>query len=305
MPVIPVVAAIGTAASAGSAIANAVGGSKNKSTDTVSAEQMIPDFQSLAGQQLSDWVTKYLPNYKPGEAYTGKLTTSSTDQEKTGLSQLSQILANSATGDLFSAGKNQIMDTLSGKYANPETSPYIQAQKVQANKALEDAISTERGRRGARGTYFTKAGVNAEGDITTNSLNNLQSIIGSFIQNERQNQLNAASTAANMDQYQNLTAPLAKVEASQKYGGLERTIDMANIEKQYQDYLRQRTEAALPVAAAQSLYGTQQPYGIKDYSAPQETSTLTNILGLVGKLGGLSNSSGSSSILSQLGSIFK
>lgn len=302
---IPVVAAVGSIASAGSAIANATK-KKESGGETITAEQMIPDFQKQAGSQLSDFVGKYLPGYEPGADYKGNLTTQATGLENTGLSQLAQLLSNNATGDLFSAGKNQLMETLSGKYADPNSSPFIQSMTKLANQNLQDQLTTARGQRGARGTYFTKAAIGEEGDLRERTLNNLQGIVGQFTEGERNRMFQAAPMAQVMDEYENLNAPLQKIQASQTFGGLQRTIDMSNIEKEYQDFLRKREEQALPVAAAQSLYGTQQPYGIKSMTAPvqEENSTLGNILGLVGRLN-TSSLSGGGTIWDKIGGLLK
>jgi hypothetical protein len=273
--------------------------------ETVSLESSMPDWQSATGKQLSEWIQKYMNNYVPGEAYTGKLSAGMTGQEATGLDILNNYLSSSNVGSLFNAGKTQIADTLAGKYMDPNTSPYIKAMKQMSNQDLADAINTSRIGSGARGNYYSTAAIGEEKDLTSRNLNNLNTIIGNYIQNERQNMLGAATTAQSMDQYENVTAPLSKVSASQSLGSLSRVLEQEDLERQYSAWKNQRTEAAQPISAAQSLYGTNSQYGINNWTMPQ-TQTSTTSSDLMKLLSGLNwnGVSGTSGIGNQLLSLF-
>jgi len=250
--------------------------------ETLSADQLIPTFQRQTGEKLASWIQQYMDNFVPGAAYTGKMSAGMTDQEKYGMNILNQYLTAPNTGNLFAASTKQIEDTLAGKYADPNASPFIKAMKEVSNQDLQDAINTSRRGAGARGKFFSTASLGEEKDLTNRNLQNINSIIGNFIQNERQNMLNAVPTANAMDQYSNATAPLTKVQASQSLGSLSRTLEQADFERQYNDFLRQRTEQAMPISAAQGLYGVSQPYGFKDWTMPGvQNNTASQIAGLL------------------------
>lgn len=267
-------------------IAGSLFGKKDKSGGTVTAQQMQPEWQTETGKKLSEWIQKYMDQYAPGETYPGKLSAGMTSQEGTGLSLLDQFLGGAGIGDLFKAGKSQIADTLAGKYANPETSPFIKSMKDISAQDLQDAINASRRGSGARGKFFSTASLGEEGDLTNRNLQNLNSIIGQFTQQERQNMLGAATTAQGMDQYENQTLPLSKIAASQTFGSLSRTLEQADLERQYTDYLRKRTEMAQPIQAAQDLYGTKSEYGVKNWQMPttQTNNSLGSIMDILGKL---------------------
>ena len=286
-------------------IAGSLFGKKDKAGATVTAEQMQPEWQTETGKKLSAWIQKYMDQYAPGETYPGKLSAGMTSQEGTGLSLLDQFLSGTGIGDLFKAGKSQIADTLAGKYANPETSPFIKAMKDVSAQDLQDAINASRRGSGARGKFFSTASLGEEGDLTNRNLQNLNAIIGQFTQQERQNMLGAATTAQGMDQYENQTIPLSKIQASQTFGSLSRTLEQADLERQYNDYLRKRTEMAQPIQAAQDLYGTKSEYGVKNWQMPntQSTNTFGNIMNTIGGLN-WGNIGGTGNILSQLSSLF-
>lgn len=251
--------------------------------------QVTPQWLLDIQKQLGGVVSSGLKGYTPGSPYTGNLNFagSPTTQEQSSLDQLTKLLGQPGTGSLFDQASGQISDTLAGKYADPNQSPYIQAMTKIAQNQLNDQITQERGQRGARGTYYTTAGVNAEDLLRGRTLDNLQGVIGNFAQNERQNQLGAASTAQQLDQYKNMTVPLQKIAAGQTYGSLTRTIQQANLESQYQDYLRQRTEQGNNVNTATSLAINQPNITPGFVNPPSQPSGLSSLLGLAGSLGPL------------------
>lgn len=271
---------------------------------TVTAEQMMPEWQSETGKSLANWIQQYMGQYIPGAAYTGKRTAGATPQETQGLSILEKFLSGANIGDLFGQSKAQISDTLAGKYANPLTSPFIKAMQTSSSQDLQDALNVIRRGAGARGKFFSTAALGEEKDLANRNLQNLNQIIGSFIQNERQNMLTAVPLANAMDQYELTTAPLAKVQASQTLGSLNRTIEQADLERMYQDFTRQRTEMAGPIAAAQNLYGTKSEYGIPSWQMPDTPNTLGQIMNTLGGLN-WGSFSGTGSIWDKLGGLFK
>jgi hypothetical protein len=267
-------------------MAGDIWGKKKNTGATITAEQMMPKWQSQTGQDLSTWIQQYLKNYVPGAGYTGQFTAGATDLEKSGLDQLGDIMKAPATGDLFAAGKQQVLDTLGGKYADASSSPYIKSMINLSKQNLGDLVTQTRAQRGARGTYFTKAGLKEEGLLNERTANALNATIGDWLNTERGRQFSAAPIAQQMDQYGTLTAPLAKVGASQTYGNLMRTIQQSDFESQYQDFVRQRQELSALPNQAQSLYSTRSEYGVPSWKMPdtQENNSLGNIMGILSKL---------------------
>ena len=240
---------------------------------TVTPQPMIPGWQSAVGEALSKWTTDNLKNYTPGQSYGGNLSVTAPSMfEQTGLGILGNTLSKPATGDLYSSAKNNIMDTLSGKFADPATSPFIQAATQLSKQNLQDQITTERGQRGARGTYFTRAGIDAEGRLGERTQNNLNAIIGDYINQERGRQQQAVPMAQGLEQYA-MDAPLKQVGASQTLGSLPRMLEQSQLDRMYQDYTRQRSELAGIPNVGQSVLGKQVPYGIPSFNAPQQSTS--------------------------------
>lgn len=236
------------------------GSGGGSSAGSVNTQTLMPEWQQGLGQDLSSWASKYLQLFNPGAAYPGKLSASTTPTgiESMGLSELQKLLGGSATGDLFGAAKGQVMDTLSGKYSDPSTSPFLQAFTKLAGQNLRDSINTERGQRGARGTYFTRAGVDAESKLGERTQNYLNTLIEDFINQERGRQQTAVGQAQSLEGYAT-DASLKRVTASQALGGLERTLEQADLERSYNAWLKQRSELGTVPGVAQSAFGTNIP----------------------------------------------
>lgn len=249
---------------------------------TVTAEPMQPQWQQDLGKQAGDWAKKYMDQYTPGEAYEGQFTAGKTPYESEGLNMLTRLMS-SGLGDLYGAGKNELMKTLSGEYADPTKSKYLQSMEAIGKRNLRDEIDATRARRGARGTYFHSKGIEEEGDLSSRMLENLNALMGGFMETERGRQFQAAPMAADMGKYENMDMPLQKIQASQTLGALDRILEQSNLEAKYQDWMRARGETKEPLSVAQQLYSTQVPYDVKNFTSTAP-STFSSIMDVAGKL---------------------
>ncbi len=296
MPIVAALPAIAGAVGIGKTVYDMTqGGGEESGGETINT---IPNWQNALQEQMAKWSSQALQNYTPGTAYTGKMTAPISAFEQLGLGKLGDYLNAPVTGDLYNAGRGQIMDTLSGKYMTPETSPYLQAMTRMGQRNLADQISQSRLGAGARGNYFGSQAMDQESRLRENTTNNLNALIGQFLQNERQNQISVLPQAASYEQYGKMTAPLSQISASQTYGQLPRLLEQAEYENQYQDYVRQREEMAGAVNTGAGLAG-MQPYP-RTLTAPMRNeesafgrvSGITDLLSKLmggGKGGGFSN----------------
>jgi hypothetical protein len=247
-------------------------------------QPLQPAWQQQTGQDLSEWVRKFLKLYNPGEAYPGAFPSAApTGFESQGLQTLGSYLNSPNTGDLFGAARGQVLDTLGGRYADPAQSPFIQSMIALAKQNLGDDITTARRGAGARGTYFTRSALQGENQLRERSNTNLNAIIGDYINQERARQQQAVGQAQGLEQYAE-SLPLRKVAASQLYGGLERTLNVEDFERQYQDFQRQRGELAQVPGQAQGVYGTGVPYGFPTYTPPQQMGAGSQFLQIAAKI---------------------
>lgn len=263
-------------------------GKKNKPGQQYNLQPMMPQNQLGTGNALGSWYMNALNgmNYTPGQTYNGKLSAGPTSQENYSLSMLDNLLRGGGTGDLFNQASQQISDTLSGKYANPANSPYIQAITELSNRNLSNQLDQSRAASGARGNFFGTSSLRDESRLRGDTLANLNAVIGDFANTERGRQYDAASIAQQFDKYKNMDVPLSLINAGQTYGSLGRTLEQADLERQYQDFLRQRGEQQGVLSGAQNYYGTSVPYGIQNWQGPstQVNNTFGNVMDILGAL---------------------
>jgi hypothetical protein len=256
--------------------------------ETTKLEPMMEKWQLALGKQLGglgkDWLSKLSSSgFIPGQEYGGQYTAPMGSQEMSTMDMLTKFLGGSPTGDLFNQAKGQIGDTLSGKYMDPNTNPYIKAMSKLAGTNLEDQINASKAARGGRESYFHTQGIAEEGKLRGNTMDNLNALIGQVLESERSRQYGAAPIAAEMDRYQNVTAPLQQISAGQQYGALPRMLAQNDLEGKYNEWKRARGEATIPLNLAQNLFGTQVPYGIKEFET-QGQSPFSQIAGIAMKL---------------------
>ncbi len=229
---------------------------------------------SVGGGGGYEDLLKLLPS-DLGKEYSGKLTADASSFEKYGLGLLNNYLQSPATGDLFSAAKGQIMDTLGGKYADVSTSPFLKAMKVLAGQGLTEDINTARRSQGARGSFFHSKALEEETNLRSKTQNYLNALLGQMMETERGRMFEAVSPAMQMEQYSNITAPQAKIAASQTYGALPRILEQANLEANYQEWQRARQEKFAP---ATLVGGSYQPTRTFTTPTTYGDSSLSRIL---------------------------
>jgi len=286
-------------------IAGSLFGKKKSGGDTVAQQTVLDPRQSAAADSISKYIQQYLGQYQPGKEYTGDFTADMTGFENTGLNRLNSFLSAPETGDLFNAASQNVLDTVGGKFADPQTSPFIQAMTNLSKMNLQDAITSSRRSAGSRGAYFTDSAIREEGRITDRTLANLDAIIGDFTNQERGRQLQAIPLAQSLEKYKNIDMPLTKIGATQTFGSLPRLIEQADLEAKYADFNRQQKELGAVPGQAQQFFGTNTPV-IPSYTNPvvQENTPFGNIMDILSKLnfGALG---GKGDVWSKLGGLIK
>ncbi len=216
--------------------------------DTRNPDQMAVD------HSLSSWITQYLPSFVPGKPYTGKYTAPMSGFEQQGLDKLGGYLNSPGYTDLLTNSRSEINKTFNDEY-NPYTSDFYKAARTSAMQERQDAQNQLNAELGGRGKFFSSEALNENQQLQTRTTNYLQNILAGLSQNERQNRLNVIPQAVSVNDA--ITkAPISQIAASQTYGALPRTLDQHDLEAQYNEFQRQRSELALPLGAATAFKGT-------------------------------------------------
>ena len=229
------------------------------SAQATNQQLMQPGYIQSLASQLSGYLSNNLSNYNPSQLYTGQYVAPTTSQQNTGLDILSNYLSQ-GTGALTQQAQQQASATLSGQYADPNTSPYIQAMIAENQQGLQKNTDALNASRGASGNYFNTQTTAQQNQLSQNALQDLNATVGSFEQNERQNQVGMVTTAANLDQMTQ-NQQLQQVAASQQYGGLQQQMQQANLEAQYQDWTRTQNQQAALVQPTAGVATSNPSYG--------------------------------------------
>ena len=257
-------------------------GKKKSGGDTMPEQIMLPGFQQDAGKAISEFIKKYMGQYEPGKDYTGEFVAPMTGSENTGINRLNQFLAAPELSGLFGAAEQNLTDTLGGRFANPNESPFIKSMINLSNMNLQDSIDASRRGAGSRGAYFTRSAQQDENKLRERANLGLDAVVGDFINQERGRQMQASPLAMAFEKYKTLDVPLAKIDAYQTYGSLPRLLQQANLESEYEDFKRKQGELSGVPGTAQNLFSTNTPY-VPSYTTPvvQSNNTFGNIMDII------------------------
>jgi hypothetical protein len=251
-----------------------------KSKD-VKQEVQMPSWQSSAASALSSWAQKYLSQYVPGQAYSGKLTAPMAEGEKAGQEWLAKYLNQPQYGEAFGAAKKELLDTMGGERYDPTKSEFYRPLREGVQYEVQDAIDAARRGQGARGTYFQDTSIRDENKIRERGSNFLAQTLGSLSEKERERRLGAVPQLMDLEQYEQ-GVPLERAKAGSTIGSLPRLIEQSDLEAKYKDFVRQQEELSAVPGATQGVMNTRVPY-----TTPMETSSpFERIMKIVGPLAG-------------------
>jgi hypothetical protein len=211
--------------------------------------------QSAIDNSLSTFITKYLPGYVPGQPYSGQLSAPMDTYQNQGMQFLQKYLDQQGQPGATSVtdnAANEINTTLTGGY-DPSTSPFFKATRDAAMVEKQSAQNRLNQGLGARGKYFSSEALNEGQQLETNTSNFLNQTLSGMAEKERQNRLTAAGMAPAISAAQNKAA-MAPIAAATTFGAIPQEQQQADLERQYQEFQRQRNEQIGVLSAASGAY---------------------------------------------------
>lgn len=214
---------------------------------------------------------------KPGPSYPGPITAPMSAQENASLDKVNQY-ANQGENSTINAGKAQIEKTLNGSY-DPSTSSYYQAVKAQSAANLADTnrtiASNAAGANSSR--YFTGSRIKQQARATNDSGMNLDTILGTLADNERQRQISVLPQAlAYGTQAEQL--PLQQATALQTLGALPRMLEQNTNDVNLNQWNKANYD--YPLSILSMIAGVQAPPVYQ-----QNPDRIGQIMELLGKAG--------------------
>jgi uncharacterized protein YidB (DUF937 family) len=204
--------------------------------------------------KLNTWMESKVG--QPAEQYSGQIVAPASAQENQSFDFLRKY-AGQDQSSTTKLGQEEIKKTLTGDY-DPATSPYYQAVKATAQRNLDSQLSDIGSSASGAGGYRTGARMSLQNDARTDVTNNLNTLLGQMSEQERQNRLNVLPQAASYGQAEE-QFPLQQATALQTLGALPRTLEQAQNEAAYNEWLRATQEYPIQISQLAQPYATQQP----------------------------------------------
>lgn len=199
---------------------------------------------------------------RAGEKYPGPLVAALSEFEETGLDQLRDFLGKPlpTEGELYTSAADEIMKTFSGEY-DPAQGEYYKAYKTSVMRELEEAKDRLAARASAGDKYFGGGRIATEGEMEESALGDLAMVLGELFERERERKLGAVAPALGLTQYGE-EAPVSRVAVSQQLGALPRLIEQAEMDAEYQEWIRALSDLGIALDTATGL-ATYSPTAIK------------------------------------------
>lgn len=189
-----------------------------------------------------------------------------TDAEQAGLSELEQLLA-SGIPEQYRMGDNALRDIL-----NPDPN-FIASQfdpfKTQVQRQTREATDSAKRNAAFAGNLYSTDTIRNLGDVEARGNETLTAQLAELTNAALNRRLQAVPLAFQSGKAQE-DLRLGRVNASQVYGGLTRTLNDAAIKARDAEILRRRQELQLPIQAATNLSTNNANFGVPSVSVANE-----------------------------------
>ncbi len=224
---------------------------------------------------------------RAGQEYQGPLIAALSEFEETGLAGLKDWLGTElpTEGVMYKSAADQIMKMLSEE-SNEE---YRQAYKTQALRELQEAKDrlASRSARGSKLFGGTRLGV--EGEMEEDFLANLAVFQAELDERRKERILRATQQALGFTQYEEGVQP-RRTAISQTLGALPREIEQAEMDADYQEWMRALNDLGISLDVATGLATYQPGYFLETTGGPkpwvQDVGTIISLMSGMQGLGG-------------------
>jgi hypothetical protein len=194
---------------------------------------------------------------KPGPTYTGETVAGKTAAEEEAVRQMGDYAAAPNTGEAFGLAKDEIRKTFAGDY-DPESNKYYQAVKATATRNQDQALKTAAQFAGNRRGFYSGARLKNQGNIITDTTNNLNTTAYGLAEKERNLRASLIPQALQIDETERL-APVEKAKNLQQYGSLDRILEQARLDAIREEWIAANREYPLNILQLGSGLGAKEP----------------------------------------------
>lgn len=258
--------------------------SKKKETKAVGAPESFPGAGAMRGRLAKAAEPGALKRIGlAGTEYKGPLIAALSEFEETGLAGLKDWLGGElpTEGVMYKSAADEILKTLSGEEYDPAKGEYYQAYRTGVMRELEEAKDRLAARASAGDKLFGGGRIATEGELEESAVGDLALVLGQLAERERERRLGAVGPALGLTQYEE-AAPLARVAASQQFGELPRLIEQAEMDAEYQEWMRALNDLGIALDTATGLATYQPSYFLKTTGGTKQwTQDVGTVLSLM------------------------
>lgn len=248
---------------------------------------------TTSSTSLPAWLQPYAQDYAqrasdfaktPAALYAGTLGAGTTDDQSASYGLARGIAQNAGANPLNSASQQGFLDTMSGKYLDPSSNPYLKSTYDAAAGRMADAYA--RGTAAQTNALFSNPGsfggsahqemMGVNNRAFGDSLANLgNQIYGTNYTNERGNMVNAMNNATGVAS-NILGQQVQGYNTLNNAGTQQQQTNLTNNNLGYQDFLRQQQDPYNKLGAYQSIF---QGMGTNTTQTQPGTSMANGLLG--------------------------
>jgi hypothetical protein len=174
--------------------------------------------------------------------------------------QISPIISDylaSPDNELLGLAKGEISKTLTGEY-DPYTSEYYKSLKSGVLKDVGEAQQSLRQKAQAAGMTGSLGSLLEEAGAAGTGQDRLNDILAELQWKERQNRLEILPQAMGLGEYQE-QLPQRQLSTIAGYAGIPATWQQSDLDRQYQEWLRQKEQQKYPMDVASNFLQTYRP----------------------------------------------
>lgn len=203
-----------------------------------------------------------------GGAYGGPLVAPFSDLQQRGFADIESHLGRGLPTDtpMFQAAQGELMRTLGGEEYDPYEGEYYRAYRENIQRELQEAKDRLAARASSRDMFYGGGRRQVEGELEETAMGQLQQMLGSLYEAERERRRASIPQALGMLSYQE-GAPVARAQTALQAGGMQQALQQMQLDADYQEWLRQQSEMGIPLDVAMGMstytpgfYQEQQPY---------------------------------------------
>ena len=201
---------------------------------------------------------------RAGETYPGPLIAALSEFEETGLAGLGEYLGKPlpTEGIMYKSAADEIQKTLAGEEYDPTHGEYYQAYRTGVMRELTEAKDRLASRAAKGGKFFGGGRLAVEGEMEESAVGNLALIAGQLAERERERRLGAVSQALGLTQYEE-AAEIQRIATSQQLGALPREIEQAQLDVEYQEWMRALNDLGISLDVATGMATYSPSYYLK------------------------------------------